>query len=283
MSNTYSQKISEREIKLILKYMSKHLIKNSALSIKYFFKTKNYTITIYKNNTIFIQGKSFENILKIISSKDYKKSNIHIANFDLIKIGSDEVGTGDLFGGIVVCACRIINKEMIDKINIRDSKLISDNEIKEIYNKIKNYVEYEKYEIFPTEYNQIYDKYKNLNIVKTIGHYQTIKSLQQNSNDIALIDQYCSEKKFNEYLGILNLKKMEKIRMETKAENKYIEVACASIIARYFFVEQINKLSKKINIKLPLGSSNKNIKIIVNKINSFDKHKFLKLHFKNSQ
>lgn len=283
MSSTYSQKISEKEISLILKYLGEHLVKKITPSIKYFFKTKNYTITIYKNNTIFIQGSSFENVLKMISVKNYEEINIKSENSYLIKIGSDEVGTGDLFGGIVVCACRIINKDIINKINIRDSKLINDNEIKEIYHKIKEHVEYEKYEISPIEYNRIYDRYRNLNVIKTIGHYQTIQSLQKSSYDFALVDQYCSEKKFNEYLKILNLKKIVKIKMETKAESKYIEVACASIIARYFFVEQIKKLSKEIGIRLPLGSSNKNIKTIVNKINQTDKSKFLKLHFKNSQ
>lgn len=283
MSNTYSQKISEKEVKLLLKYMSNHLVINNSPTIKYFFKTKNYTITIYKNHTILIQGNSFENILKMISVKKYEKANIKLDESILIRIGSDEVGTGDLFGGIVVCACRIINKDAINKINIRDSKLINDAEIKEIYHKIKEHIEYEKYEILPSEYNEIYDKYKNLNIIKTIGHYKTITSLQKKSYDFAMIDQYCPEKKFNEYLNVLKLEKIGKIKMETKAESKYIEVACASIVARYFFVEQIKKLSKESNIKLPLGSSNVNIKIIVSKMSKLDKFKFLKLHFKNSQ
>ncbi|MEG1821112.1 MAG: ribonuclease HIII [Malacoplasma sp.] len=283
MSNNYSQKITNKDIDLILKYMSSHLVENNSPSIKYVFKTKLYTITIYKTNTILIQGKSFENVLKLINAKAIvKESKVTQSSNTIITIGSDEVGTGDVFGGIIVCGCKIINRDAISKLNIRDSKLIKDSEIKEIFNNIKEYVEYQKYEIYPSDYNKLYNKYQNLNVLKTIGHYQVIKALQKKNTDFALIDQYCSEKKFNEYLKIIDLEKLDNFKMETKAESKYLEVACASIIARYFFVKQINDLSQKANMRLPFGSSNKNIKNIINKIDTKEKCNFIKLHFKNS-
>ena len=42
----------------------------------------------------------------------------------------------------------------------------------------------------------------------------------------------------------------------TKAEDKCLSVACASIISRYKFIELMNKLSDEIHIPLPKGASN---------------------------
>ena len=41
----------------------------------------------------------------------------------------------------------------------------------------------------------------------------------------------------------------------TKGETKCLSVACASIISRYIFLEEMNKLSKNLKIELPKGAS----------------------------
>ena len=53
-------------------------------------------------------------------------------------IGTDEVGTGDFFGGIVVVAC-YVKAELINdikKLGVRDSKELSDSKIMDIAPKI---------------------------------------------------------------------------------------------------------------------------------------------------
>lgn len=42
----------------------------------------------------------------------------------------------------------------------------------------------------------------------------------------------------------------------TKAETKCMSVACASLISRYIFLKEFDKISKSINIDLPKGASN---------------------------
>ncbi|MDV3192501.1 MAG: hypothetical protein Q8840_00760 [Sweet potato little leaf phytoplasma] len=42
---------------------------------------------------------------------------------------------------------------------------------------------------------------------------------------------------------------------KTKAESKFLCVAAASIIARYLFLQEIEKLGKDNNLKLILGAS----------------------------
>ena len=40
----------------------------------------------------------------------------------------------------------------------------------------------------------------------------------------------------------------------TKAEDKCLSVACASLISRYIFLSQMNKLSKEVGFTLPKGA-----------------------------
>ena len=64
------------------------------------------------------------------------------------------------------------------------------------------------------------------------------------------MDQFAKPDFYYRYLdddyGITHL------HFETKAENKYLAVACASVIARYYFLEAIKQLSKKYHFVFPL-------------------------------
>ncbi|MGB4985311.1 MAG: ribonuclease HIII, partial [Erysipelotrichaceae bacterium] len=44
---------------------------------------------------------------------------------------------------------------------------------------------------------------------------------------------------------------------ETKAESKYLSVAVAAIIARYYFLNAIDKINEHYDIQLPLGAGDK--------------------------
>ena len=48
---------------------------------------------------------------------------------------------------------------------------------------------------------------------------------------------------------------MKNIIFETKAENKYLSVACSSIIARYYFLKEIEKLSEISGYNILKGAS----------------------------
>lgn len=277
MSNTFSKKISEQEINLILKYMSSHLKENNNKSINYFFKTKKYTITIYKNQTILIQGEDYNNILKMLNINN-ELSNIK----PLYNTGSDESGNGDFFGGIAVCAC-YLDKEIENKIkryNITDSKLLNDEQIIEIAEKIINIIPNKIEYITPKEYNMLFDEYKNINTIKTILHARAINNLNFNDKS-AIIDQYTTKQKFSEHLTKANIKLNCNYDLETKAESKYLVVAAASILARYKFICEFKEIEKKIGHKLPLGSVDKKILPILKELkNKIVLNDVCKTHFK---
>ena len=91
---------------------------------------------------------------------------------------------------------------------------------------------------------------------------------------------------FNKSIKYLSKSKnvVTNIHFETKAENKYLAVACASIIARYYFLREMDKLSDMMGFELLKGAS-KDVDMqtaeIIKSKGTFILNKIAKLNFKN--
>lgn len=204
-------------------------------------------------------------------------------------IGSDEVGTGDYFGPIVVTAAYVSKNQIkkIEKIGVKDSKKLTDEEILTIVPKFIKDIKYHTYVMSAEEYNKIYDSNNmNMNKIKAILHNKAlIELVKQDLNpDYIVVDQFVNSKKYYEYLkDAPNI--VRGITFITKGEDNSIAVACASLISRYTFLKEFDKLSKKIGYNLP-----KNANMITDqtgaeivKKEGFDKLKEIaKLNFKNT-
>ena len=68
-----------------------------------------------------------------------------------------------------------------------------------------------------------------------------------------VVDQFVYSKKYFEHINNAN-KKITNITFLTKAESKVFSVAAASIISRYFFLNEISKINNNIKDILPLGA-----------------------------
>ncbi|EGZ31598.1 ribonuclease HIII [Malacoplasma iowae] len=291
MSQIYVKIGTKKDIELIKKYLNSFMLQTKSPSIDSIFKTKNYTITIYKNNKIMIQGSKYHNILKMIDpiheEKHYNISKLSNPSDNPLLIGSDEVGTGDTFGGIVVASVYPLNYEKLKELNITDSKVYSNQEIINLYNKIKDDIIYEVYELYPNEYNDLYEIFNNLNIIKSLGHNnshnQIIKKLKEQRKDYSkiIIDQFTPFEKYKHYLKTANLFYIGCEVMVVKAESKYLSVALASIVARYYFIKQINYLSSKYNIHIPFGSVTSVISSALKEAKKIDLRQLCKMHFKS--
>ncbi len=268
--------LKDEEIYELNKKIYKYKIKSNNQNIKSLYKIQNCTITIYNTKKAMFQGSE---ALKWYEKLNFKISDLNIGekkveeltlnfrdiqnSFDII--GSDEVGVGDFFGGIVVCAC-YVKRNQIDfliEIGVKDSKFLTDEKIIDIYHKIRKLILYKVSEINPLEYNNLYKKYENGNILKAILHNDALNGIEKNNitNTKIVMDQFASRNLYYDYLKKANIQNVSKIDFfETKAETKYIAVAAASIIARYYFLKQIDKLRSISKINIPLGSSNVNIK-----------------------
>lgn len=264
--------INNDEFQKINQKLSLYEISSQNEFILKFYKFNNTTITIYKTMVLVLQGKDSLDTYKFIFDKEYNEidnqnsidnKKIQINQYTIATMGSDEVGVGDFFGGIVV-ASAYVKKDQIQwlkDIGVKDSKFLSDEKIISIFEKIKDQIIFSVINIFPEEYNNQFEIYNNSHIIKAVGHNQALWNLSKQATRpyFVIVDQFVSPENYSNYLRRANKSEFSVDIFETKAESKYVAVACASIIARYYFLEQIKTLSNLINNELILGSSNNNI------------------------
>ncbi|MBP5301290.1 MAG: ribonuclease HIII [Bacilli bacterium] len=206
------------------------------------------------------------------------------------QIGSDEVGTGDFFAPIIVVATLIKknNVPILNELGIKDSKKLTNNQIKIMYRKIVSLkIPYEIVILKNSKFNNIYKKNKNMNAIKSILHNYVLFKLHKKYPQISnfCVDKFTENKeKYYEYLSLSNTKNIVKnILFDFKGEQKFPSVAVASVIARYFLIDYMDKIRIKYKMLIPLGSG-ENVNIFslnfiknygVNKFNALVKKNFL--------
>ncbi len=203
------------------------------------------------NRTIDIDEKKKE--------KEKYKENLEYF-YSISTIGSDEVGTGDYFGPIVVTAT-FVSKDKIDLMNelgVKDSKKITDDKIIKIAPTLIKEIPYVTFILNNKEYNAYQKKGYNMNKIKAILHNKVLYSLTNKEEkypyDKIVVDQFVYPRKYFEH--ILDAKeKVMNITFTTKAESKCASVAAASIISRYIFLKQMEELGKEIGLDLPKGAN----------------------------
>lgn len=228
--------------------------------------------------------------IEMTNSNDKKKEKtidkvdprIYYAN----TIGSDEVGTGDYFGPIVVTATYVAkdNIPFLEELGVKDSKKLTDDKILEIVPKIIAKIPYECIILNNKDYNENYSADMNMNKVKAILHNKVLGKISNKYQaDYIVVDQFAKPYIYYSYLKETNY--VKNITFVTKAEDKCLSVACASLISRFVFLKEFDKLGEKLGVFLIKGSGDKVDELgckIVDKY-GFDKLKEIsKLNFKNT-
>ena len=203
-------------------------------------------------------------------------------------IGSDEVGTGDYFGPIVVTAAYVSKEDIpyLEDIGVKDSKQMMDDKILEVVPLIVKKISYESMILTNTEYNNKYSKDLNLNKIKAIMHNKVLYKLREKTPnyDYIIVDEFAKDFIYYNYLRDNN-NVVRNITFLTKGESKSLAVAVASLISRYIFIKEFDKLSSEIGINLPKGASDKvdEIAYKIAKEKGMDYLKGIaKLNFKNT-
>lgn len=235
-------------------------------------------ITLYTSNKVMFQGENAKedallwqefnkgnDVISEIMNEDkeegYKNkddSDSITLPSDITSIGSDEVGTGDYFGPIVVTASYVKKEDIpyLESLGIRDSKKMLDEHILKIVPKIKDKVKHCTIILNNSDYNKVYSSDMNMNKIKAILHNKALYSLVKDNvdYDYIVIDEFASEKN---YFGYLKDAKnvVRNVTFMTKAEDKVMSVAVSSIISRYVFIKEINKMGNELNILIPKGAS----------------------------
>lgn len=253
-------------------------------------------ITMYESGKVMFQGMSADVDasmwgVALEQSKSKKSPSDNDKKYYYCSaIGSDEVGTGDYFGPIVVTACYVPKEDIhfLEKLGVGDSKKINDSKILKIAPEIAKKIKYRSIILHNKEYNEKYKNNVNMNKIKSIMHNKVLYKLNNEEKpkiDYIIVDEFAREARYYDY--IKEMKDIQRnITFMTKAENKNMAVACASIISRYLFLKEFDKLSDSLHIPLPKGAGSDVDKIgeeIVEKYGSEKLNEVAKLNFANTK
>lgn len=246
----------------------------------YRIKYDNCIITIYESKKIMFQGEN----AGIYAATFFPEKKVILP-----QCGSDEVGTGDYFGPVCVCACYIDEKiyDSIKEYNIVDSKQLTDAYINKIAPVLIEKVPHSLLILSNRKYNEVI-KTNNLNKIKARMHnkcYLNLIDKGYKMPELVVIDDFCGETKYYNYIRYeKNI--VRNITFETKAENKYIAVACGAIISRYAFLESMKAMSEQYGVTFPKGAGKQVTEFARNFMKDHDENDLLnvaKYNFKNTE
>lgn len=302
MSQTQVIKVTKDTIKKMKTYYEKNRLNRTVPYSDFVAKVGNTTITAYTSGKVVFQGPEAEKSAAkwgtpaqsktSTSTSSSKGSSLLPANFSQLSVlGSDEVGNGSYFGPVTVCAA-YVDKTMVTKLKalgVRDSKELTDPQIVQLSSVIKELIPYKLLIVEPEKYNQIQPKYNAVHM-KVALHNQAIHILL---NEIAptkpeaiLIDQFTPEANYKKYVRSEQNQVTEKLYFITKGEQYHVAVAAASIISRAAFLEELDKESKELGMKVPSGAGANSDKVaaaVLAKGGIALLSKYAKLHFANTE
>jgi len=260
--------VNEKELKRLKKYGYEFIKPKSKQEIARL-KGKT-TLVLYKTGKLLIQGKKqdIEETTKLINFLCIAKEKKGISG---VAIGTDESLKGDTFGGIVVAGFMADEKIRCElkQMGVKDSKLLLNPDVVELAKKIieKYPKNYHIENIYPKEFNKLNLKSRITEILDILHERCFIKLVGKNKKIMHIVDLYPG-------CNVGDIK-------EKHAESKYIEVAAASIMARYGALMQIRELEDQAGFFIPLGSTHVGSALLEIKKKSLHPEYFVKLRFQN--
>jgi len=288
--------ITDKYLEKLIEYYKRIMVNSDNSTHKYLFKSDTLTITVYNSLKVMFQGEdALEEYNKWALALNLEpiKEDEQIIDYNnqyysLKVIGSDEVGTGDFFGPVVVCAAYVTPSDypFLDELDIKDSKKINDNQIRIIGEKLVKNISHHVLVTNNEKYNELINKGFNLNMIKAYLHNHAIKKMVSKHSDYqkVILDKFCSEENYFRYLTKEDT--FKDIDFLTQAESIHKSVAVAAIIARYRFLLEFDQLNKTLNITLPKGAGpgvDAIAKVIKLKFGNDIFERIAKLNFKNYQ
>jgi ribonuclease HIII len=242
-----------------------------------FFAQKNrLSVAVYeKGPKVLVQGSGVEEFVqfelepKILGEAKLGYEEVHLPEMFEPHFGVDESGKGDFFGPLAVAGVYVdrgIARKLLDA-GVQDSKRIgSDARIRSLAQTIRKTANglVDTVLIGPQRYNELYEKFGNLNKLLGWGHARVIENLLEKKPDCprSLSDQFADARVVEQSL-LRHGRKIE-IRQRTKAESD-VAVAAASILAREAFINWLERRGKELGFRLERGAS-ANVKEIAKKL-----------------
>ncbi|RYG31216.1 ribonuclease HIII, partial [bacterium] len=151
-------------------------------------------------------------------------------------IGVDESGKGDFFGPLVIAACYVGPEHLAELDGVQDSKKLTDLNALRLAGIIRRTCPHSVIVIMPEKYNELYEKFRNLNKLLAWGHARAIENvLETQPANLVISDQFAAGGAPVK-AALFELGKKVEFRSFVRAEAD-IAVAAASILARAGFLQ----------------------------------------------
>ena len=277
---------SEKEIQAFLEHYQSSLAPSKNPYIRYFLRLPQATVSIYTSGKVLLQGEEAEKYACFFGYQVVEETS----GQNLPLIGTDEVGNGSYFGGLAVVASFVTpdQHDFLRKLGVGDSKTLTDQKIRQIAPILKEKIQHQALLLSPSKYNEVIGDRYNAVSVKVALHNQAIYLLLQKGiqPEKIVIDAFTSAKNYDKYLAQEANRFSNPISLEEKAEGKYLAVAVSSIIARDFFLENLENLGRELGYQLPSGAGTASDKVASQIIQAYGMQGLnfcAKLHFKNTE
>lgn len=252
-------------------------------------KKPGVSCTLYLSGKLVVQGKGIKEFIEfylepeILGSLTYTHPTTSIDRTP--RIGGDEAGKGDFFGPLCITAC-YADEAAIDKLatlGVTDSKRLTDRRALALADQVSPICTHETVVLMPEKYNELYQKFRNLNTMLAWGHATALANVFTRTGcRQALVDQFA-------YPHVLEQAVARKeidlnLTQRTKAEDDIV-VAAASILARAQFLRGLKGLSKKLGVELPKGANNGIIELGIDLVHRHGPdilNRVAKLHFRTA-
>jgi len=232
----------------------------------YFAQKEKLSAAVYeKGPKLLLQGKGIEEFVqfelepKILGEAKLGYEEVHSPEMFEPHFGVDESGKGDFFGPLVIAGVYVdrgIARKFMDA-GIQDSKRIgSDARIHALVDVIRKThgALADTVIIGPERYNDLYEKFGNLNSLLGWGHARVIENLLAKRPDCprALSDKFADARVIQR--SLLQRGRQIQLDQRTKAESD-LAVGAASIVAREAFINWLDARGQALGLKLGRGVS----------------------------
>ena len=265
--NSYTHPLTSEQAAKLRELLAQLGFEFSSKQYTLFFAQKNkLSVAVYeKGPKALIQGKGVEEFVqfelepRILGEAKIGYEEVHSPEMFEPHFGVDESGKGDFFGPLVIAGVYVdrgIARDLIDA-GVQDSKRISsDSRIRMLADAIrkKSMGLIEVVLIGPAKYNELYEKFGNLNKLLAWGHARVIENLLAKKPECprSLSDQFADARLIEQSL-LRHGRKID-IQQRPRAESD-IAVAAASILAREAFINWLDREGKRLGIRLERGVS----------------------------
>ncbi|MGI2326391.1 ribonuclease HIII [Planococcus sp. YIM B11945] len=261
-------KLPEESLLQIITHYKSNEAPIKAPYVRFTAKLPDAVITVYTSGKTMFQGNGAEReAAKWGQAENFPEKTISTKGDQLPAgfakksvLGSDETGTGDFFGPITVAACFVPAEkvELAHELGVKDSKLLTDDYMRKIAPDLKEAFVHSVLALKNDKYNTVQSKGWSQGKIKALLHNQALKhvlkKMAPNKPDAILIDQFAERSIYYNHIKNEQDIVQENVLFSTKAEGLHVSVACASIIARVAFLEEMDRMSKEAGATLPKGA-----------------------------